>query len=92
MRLTVADTSFKEFSTGLGKSNLFALSPSLYSVVNGLNRFCKYCWVHLFKMLNISLVSVFPSGIGVIPSLICAEGNGTTAVIGICDYSNGMIL
>ena len=67
---------FHNWARGLGRANLFALFLRSYSVVNGLNRSCKF----------------IPYGIEVIPSLICTEGGSTRAVIGICDYPYGKIL
>ena len=48
--------SFKEFSTGLGKGSLLAMSLRSYPVVIGLNRSCQCSGVCLFKILNIGLV------------------------------------
>ena len=43
----------------LSRANLFALSLRSYSLVNGLNRSCKYSGVRLIKTLKISLAFCF---------------------------------
>ena len=76
----------------LSRANLFVLSLRSYSLVNGLNRSCKYSGVRLIKTLNISLAFCFFLLVQRLPHPKFVRRAVALQHYGLCDYSNGTIL